>query len=166
MPQDHVDVEINVADLASVRWPDRPLVGDGAPMPVAVPLPTLPLMRVHTVLVPLGAGAAERIATVARLRRFHKTVVIPPGVVLLLAGPTFGMLGLFDVVENGRDIGRVFLIAGLLLGLVGYVLDLVAALTKTPRVVGRHPYLRLPSAHADVVREAVALNPPGLIRTR
>ncbi|WP_203841247.1 hypothetical protein [Winogradskya humida] len=115
-----------------------------------------------TVRVPLGSGAAERVATVTRLRKLYEYVVLPAILLLFVLALTFLVLGWSDTVDNGRAIGGFLGLAGFVLVLLGYGPQVVAAVTKAPRVAGGE--LRLPLAHEDVAREAVALNPSGIVQ--
>ncbi|MEV4637542.1 hypothetical protein AB0J80_09340 [Actinoplanes sp. NPDC049548] len=156
-----VDVRISLTDLAAVQWPARPLVGGGEPAPVEVPLPRLAWTRATTVRVPVGTGVAERIATVTRLQKLYEYVVIPVIALLFVLALLFLVLDWSDTVSNGRTVGGVLGLAAFVLVLLGYGPRVVAAVRKAPRVAGGE--LLLPSAHEDVAREAVALNPSGIV---
>jgi hypothetical protein len=158
-----VEVRISLTDLGAVQWPARPLVGGGdVAVPVAVPTPGMTWTRRKTVPVPLGAGVADRITTVARLQRMCEFVVLPLLVLLVLLAFTFIVLDWSDTVREGRNIGGILGLAAFVLVLLGYVPLVVATATKTPRIAGGE--LRLPAAHEDVAREAVALNPSGTVQ--
>jgi hypothetical protein len=161
-----VDVRIRLVDLAVMRWPVRPLVGGGSEaVPVAVPLPHLTWTRMRTtVQVPAGAGVAERIATVVRLRKLYDYVVLPVIMLLFVLAFTLCVLSWSGSVADGRAIGGVLGLMAFALVLTGYGPLVVAVVTKVPRVVGGE--LWLPAAHADVAREVVALNSSGLVRLR
>ena len=158
-----VEVRIRLTDLGAVHWPDQPIVGggDGTAL-VAVPVPGLAWTRRTPVRVPLGTGVAERIATVARLQKVYELVVIPAVLLLLVLGLVFLMLDWSDTVGEGGSIGAVLWLVAFVLIVANYGPLLVASVTKTPRIVGGE--LRLPAAHEDVAREAVALNPSGTVR--
>lgn len=160
----HVDVRIRLTDLAAMQWPRRPISGSGETAPVAVPMPRLAWTRVTTVRVPLGEGAAERIATVTRLQRLYEYVVLPVILLLFLLAFVFMVLGWSDTVHSGRAVGGVLGLAAFILTLSGYGPRVVAVMTKTPRIAGGE--LRLLFVNEDVAREAVALNPSGIVQVQ
>jgi hypothetical protein len=109
-------------------------------------------------------GAVQRVATVTRLRKLYAYVVAPVVSLLLLLSMTLAVLDWVSVINNGQDIGRAGILMALCLGVLGAVPEIVAVVTKTPRVAGG--FLLLPSANSDVAHETVSLNPPGLIQVR
>ncbi|WP_067503827.1 hypothetical protein [Actinoplanes sp. TFC3] len=158
-----VEVRVRLADLDAVRWPQRPLVGDGADTtPVAVPLPHLAWTRTATVPVPVGTGVADRVAVVLRLRKLYEYAVLPAILVLLVLAAAMLVLSWPGTVPNGRFLGGVLGIAAFTLILLGFGLQVLAVAARAPRVAGGE--LLLARAHADVAREAIALNPSGLVR--
>lgn len=157
-----VDIRIRLADLAMMRWPARPVVGGGdVTVPVAVPLPRPAWMPMTTVQVPLGTGVADRIATVTRLQKLYERVVIPLVLVLFLLVLPFMVMDWTGVVSNGRLIAGILGLVAFTLIPLGMVPQVIAVLTKAPRVVGGE--LRLASVDGAVAREAIALNRSGIV---
>lgn len=157
-----VDIRIRLADLAAVRWPARPIVGGGdETVPVAVPLPRLAWTPMATVQVPLGTGVADRVMTVTRLQKLYEYAVIPLVLVLFLLAMTFMVMDWTGIVPNGRSIAGILGLIAFALTPLGLVPQVIAVLTKTPRVAGGE--LRLASVDGAVAREAVALNRSGII---
>lgn len=160
----HVDVRIPLASVDTVHWPVRPLVGDGEPIVVPIPLPGLLWQRPGSLPVPLGMGAVQRVATVERLRKLYTYIVAPVAILLLLLSLALAVLSWSTTFSSGLDIGRFLALTALCLIFLSIVPKIAAIVTRTPRVAGNH--LLLPSAHSDVAREMVSLNPPGLIQVQ
>jgi hypothetical protein len=153
-PADEVDdavvvVAVRMPDLASVRWPARPLVGDGEPRPARIRV-SYSLLSPAVVEVPLGAAGVARADRVRRLVQRVPRVVFPLFGLLLVAG--FGCLALGSGVWWLILTGSAVVVAAFFL-----TAPVVAVTSKAPRVSGE--WLVLPDAHRDVARELVRLNP-------
>jgi hypothetical protein len=161
--QETIDVRIRLADLNGIRWPKRPLVGDGERRVVPVLLPGPPWSRA-SVDVPLGATAARKVERVTTLRTLYGRFVVPLIVLLFVVADVILVLGLIGTVRSGRPVIGVLGGAGFVLVLVGLLPNAYARLTRSVRTGAG--WLHLPDARADAVREVTRLNRKGVIETR
>ncbi|MET0424029.1 MAG: hypothetical protein ABW046_09155 [Actinoplanes sp.] len=153
---DKIAIHLGLHDVAGLRWPKEPLSGDGARLPVAVPLPRLP-WSTAAIEVPLGASAASGIARVTRLRKIFGYGVAPLIIALFLVADVLLLWGRFGSIDPPGWIFAAFGVAGAVLILSGLIPDVVARVTGTPYVSrGR---LRFPAARVDVLRQLTKLNP-------
>ncbi|HEY0002738.1 MAG TPA: hypothetical protein VGB74_19955 [Actinoplanes sp.] len=149
-------IDIGLHDVAGLRWPKEPLVGDGARRTVAVPLPRLP-WSTAAIEVPLGASAAAGVARVTTMRKIFGYGVAPTIVALFVLADVLLLWGRFGSLNPPGWLFAAFGVAGLLLILSGLLPDVVARATGTPYVArGR---LRFPAASDVAVRQLAKLNP-------
>jgi hypothetical protein len=160
--QETIDVRIKVADLKTVRWPKKPLAGDGDRELTPVLLPGMP-WSTAAVDVPLGATAARKVARVRLLRRIYAYVVVPLIVLLFVVADVLLILGALGTLHVGRQFLGYLGGVGFVLALTGLLPNAVARFTRTPHVAGAH--LRIPAARPEVVKDAVRLNRKGVIET-
>jgi hypothetical protein len=161
--QDTTAVRIGLHDVAALRWPKRPVSGDGPREIVPVPLPRLPWART-AIEVPLGASAARGVERVIRLRKIFGYVVAPVVIVLFLVADALLIWSLVGDFDPPRRLFAVMGAAGVLLILTGKIPDAVARANGTPYV--SRGVLHLPAARTDAVRQLVKLNPKAAIDTR
>jgi hypothetical protein len=160
--QSTVDVRIKLADLATIRWPKRPMAGTGDRVLAAVPLPGAPWSTAATE-VPLGADVARRVARVASLRRVYGRVVVPLIIVLFLTADVILILGVLGTLTGGRQVIGYLGGLGFLLVVAGLLPNAYARFTRTPHAAAGR--LTIPDAHAAAVKDAVRLNKAGVIGT-
>src|SRR4051794_16200192 len=85
-------VRIGLHDVSGLRWPKRPLTGDGPRENVDVPLPRLPWAKT-AIEVPLGESAARGVERVARLRKIFGYGVAPVVILLFLVADVLLLWG-------------------------------------------------------------------------
>jgi hypothetical protein len=158
--QETIEVRIGLHDVRGLRWPKRPLTGDGPTETVAVPIPRLPWSRA-AVDVPLGASAARKVEQVTRLRKIFGYGVAPLIAVLFVAADLILIIGATDTTPAGRRLVGYLGVAGVLLIALGLVPNVVARRLGAPYV--SRGQLRMTAAAPDVVQDAVRLNPKASI---
>ena len=156
-------VRIGLHDVAAMRWPKRPLSGDGPREIVPVPLPRLP-WATTAIEVPLGESAARGVERVVRLRRIFGYVIAPVAIVLFLVADALLIWSLVGDFQPPRRLFAVMGTVGLLLILTGKIPDAVARRSGTPYVSRNR--LHFPAARRDVAAQVVKLNPKAEIDTR
>jgi hypothetical protein len=154
--QDRVAVSIGLHEVSGLRWPKRPLTGDGARETVEVPVPRLPWSSA-ALPVPLGASAAGDIARVTRLRKIFGYGVAPVIILLFVVADVLLLWSRLGDLNTPRSLFAIMGVAGVLLILTGLIPDAVARATGTPYVTRSH--LRIPAARREVVAQLVKLNP-------